>query len=64
MREEYHTWVGDDEEGPKKPNTLLGWNVFKMKGLEERYPMKDEHFDFILSSDFVEMSLKEGVETQ
>lgn len=26
--------------------------------------MKDEHLDMILASDFVEMCLKEGVETQ
>jgi hypothetical protein len=31
--------------------------------MPERYPMKDETLDMILASDFVEMSLKEGVET-
>jgi len=34
-----------------------------MKDIPEKYPLKDEHFDFILESDFVEMALKEGVET-
>ena len=63
MRLEYGTWVNDDEEGTKKPQTLLGWNVDLMRDRPERYPLKDEHFDIILSSDLIEMSLKEGVET-
>ena len=63
MKLEYSTWTDDDEEGPKKPRTLLGWNITEMRGQAEKYPMKDEHFDFILASDFIEMSLKEGVET-
>lgn len=65
MRLECQHWAaGDDEEGPNKPATLIGWDVDKMRGQPERYPLKDEHFDFILESDFVEMTLKEGVETQ
>ena len=35
-----------------------------MKGQPEKYPLKDEHLDYMISSEFVEMCLKEGVQTQ
>lgn len=46
----------------KPPPTLLGFDVATMTQLPERYPLKDEHFDYILSSEFVELCLKEGVQ--
>jgi hypothetical protein len=65
MRQECQHWTaGEEEEGPKIPATLIGWDVNKMRGQPERYPLKDEQLDFILESDFVEMTLREGVETQ
>jgi hypothetical protein len=35
-----------------------------MSGREERYPIKDDTLDFLLSSDFIELCLKEGIETE
>jgi len=46
----------------KMPATLLGFDLNTMKYQPERYPLKDESFDYILSSEFVEMCLKEGVQ--
>jgi hypothetical protein len=46
----------------KMPSTLLGFDLNTMKYQPERYPLKDESFDYILSSEFVEMCLKEGVQ--
>ena len=61
MRLENMFWVEDTEEGIKVPATLLGFDLNTMRDMPERYPLKDESFDYILSSEFVEMCLKEGV---
>ena len=45
----------------KPPASLLGFDVATMATLPERYPLKDESLDYILSSELVDLCLKEGV---
>jgi hypothetical protein len=61
MKLECDQWVEDSEVGLKPPSTLLGYYVIEMKGKSEKHPLKDEHLDYMISSEFVEMCLKEGV---
>lgn len=75
MREEKDLWVSDDEdqdqvgtfvinglEKPiKMPPTLIGYNVRQMRHELEKYPLRDQHFEYIMESDLVAMALKEGI---
>ena len=67
MRAERHLWVskGDDSAcGILPPATLKGYEIAEMSDQEEKYPLSVKNFEYLLESELIEISLKEGVQTE
>lgn len=61
MLEERHLW-GLDEVRP--PWTLKGYEQHEHALAKEKYPLSAENFSFLIQSEFIEICLKEGVQTE
>jgi len=61
MLAERHLWGLDDV---RPPWTLKGYEPHEHGLAEEKYPLSPDNFSFLIQSDFFEICLKEGVQTE
>jgi hypothetical protein len=47
----------------KAPATLIGYD-HSLPLDQEKYPISDQHIDYLIESDLISMALKEGVQTE